>query len=409
MRAATKLAVALAAIASWALGHSAIAAAANPEIKHVFIIVLENENADETFAAGSHAPYLSKTLRSQGAYLPNYYATSHLSLGNYISMVSGQAANIATQIDCPIYLDFLALPVPIGADGQVAGQGCVYPTPTVQTIANQLEAHGYTWKGYMEDMGASCRHPDLNTLDGTQSAVPGDQYAARHNPFVYFHSIIDSPTCAANDVDYSRLAGDLNSAETTPNYAFITPNLCNDGHDSPCVTGEPGGLITADAWLQNNVPRILNSPGFKDHGLLIVTFDEAEGSPPEGDAGACCNQQPGPNAPLPGIFGPGGGKIGAVALSPCIEAGTVDETPYNHFSLLKSTEDFFGLPHLGFARQAGLASFGERIFTRPACPTSTIAKKCKKRAKKKHKKRAAEAKKKKKSCKKKKRGKKKKR
>jgi hypothetical protein len=291
---------------------------------------------------------------------------------------------------------------PITTDGQVIGQGCVYPAGTVQTVANLLEDHGYTWKGYMEDMAAkapaepaSCRHPGFGAVDNTQSAEVGDQYAARHNPFVYFHSIIDFPTCAKNDVDYSRLAGDLQSESTTANYSFITPNLCHDGHDSPCVSGEPGGLKTADQWLQNNIPQILNSPGYKDHGLLMVTFDEAEGGTGSGDSSACCNEQPGPNTVSPGGLtpGPGGGKVGAVLLSPCISPGTADDTPYNHYSMLKSVENFFGLPYLGYSGQAGLSSFGSKIFTRSDCGAvpKTAKKKCKKA--KKHKKKAAASKK----------------
>jgi hypothetical protein len=373
--------------------------AANPEIKHVFIVVLENEGANVTFGANSPAPYLSQTLRSQGAFLPNYYGTGHLSLDNYIAMVSGQSPSLLTQADCPIYLDSLPATLP-APDGQVIAPGCVYPAGTVQTVANLLEDHGYTWKGYMEDMAAngpaSCRHPGLNQPDGTQSAKVGDQYAARHNPFVYFHSIIDFPTCAQNDVDYSRLAGDLQSESTTANYSFITPNLCHDGHDTPCVSGEPGGLKTADQWLQGNIPQILNSPGYKDHGLLIVTFDEAAGGTGGGDASACCNEQPGPNTVNPGALtpGPGGGKVGAVLLSPCISPGTADDTPYNHYSMLKSVENFFGLPYLGYSRQAGLSAFGSKIFTRGDCGVvPKTAKKCKKAKKPKKKAQKAKAKK----------------
>ena len=73
-------------------------------------------------------------------------------------------------------------------------------------------------------------------------AEVGDQYATRHNPFVYFHSIIDFPTCAQNVVDLSHLRRDLDAGVDHANYSFITPNLCNDGHDSPCVDGQPGGL-----------------------------------------------------------------------------------------------------------------------------------------------------------------------
>jgi hypothetical protein len=353
-------------------------AAANgvPHYKHVFIVVLENENADVTFGHSSPAPYLAKKLRHRGAFLPNYYAIGHESLDNYIAMVSGQAPNVQTQADCQIYTDFLGgIPT---ANGQVIGTGCVYPTG-IQTIASQLEGAGYTWKGYMEDMNArtppgeaevTCRHPDIGAADDTQSAEVGDQYAARHNPFVYFHSVIGFPTCAKHDVDYSHLRRDLRHERTTPNYSFITPNLCHDGHDSPCVNGKPGGLKTAGRWLRRQMPRILHSPAYRrGQGLLIVTFDEAEGDGEDGDASACCNEQAGPNTPNPGglILGPGGGRTGAVLVSRCIKHGTVSKDPYNHYSLLRSIEDDFNLPHLGYAGQQGLDTFDRKIFNRRRC------------------------------------------
>jgi hypothetical protein len=345
-----------------------------PHFKHVFIVVLENENADATFGPKSPAPYLAKRLPSRGAFVPKYYATGHLSLDNYISMVSGQAPNPQTQADCIFYNDFG--PGTPTADGQYIGSGCVYP-PQVETIANQLEGSGYTWKGYMEDMNAAappgkaapCRHPEINSQDHTQSAEVGDQYAARHNPFVYFRSIIDFPTCKKNDVDFKHLRPDLRHRASTPNYAFITPNLCHDGHDEPCVNGQPGGLVSANRWLRRKVPLILHSPAFKHRGLLIVTFDEAEAVGGEADSSACCNEQPGPNTPNPGgpTAGPGGGRIGAVMVSPCIKPGTRSKKEYNHYSLLKSIERNFHLPYLGYAGQQGLRPFGRDILNRPHC------------------------------------------
>ncbi len=367
------------ALAAALIGTGAAPARADlPPIKHVFIIVLENENADRSFGAESPAPYLSGELRSQGAFVPNYYGIGHESLDNYIAMVSGQAPNVQTQADCQIFTDFLpGIPT---ADGQYIGQGCVYPRG-VATIANQLEKAGLTWKGYMQDINNSappgktepCRHPSVGAHDETQSAEVGDQYATRHNPFVYFHSIIDFPTCRQNDVGLNELEGDLSSERTTPNYAFITPDLCYDGHDEPCVTGAPGGLEQADQFLRAYVPRIQSSPGFKDHGLLIVTFDEAHAPPdPDAalwDASACCDEQTGPNTVNPAgpMPGPGGGRVGAVMLSPCIRGGTVDRTPYNHYSLLRSVEDLFGLGHLGYAARAGLDAFGGKLFTHRPC------------------------------------------
>lgn len=144
-------------------------------------------------------------------------------------------------------------------------------------------------------------------MDHTNAATAKDQYADKHNPFVYFHSIIDDPFyCGRHIVNLDRLVNDLQDARTTPNFAFITPNLCHDGHDAPCKNGEPGGLLSADAFLRVWVPRILAAPAFRQDGLLVITFDEGTG------AQACCNEQGLPGGPAPGQFGPGGGRIGAV-------------------------------------------------------------------------------------------------
>jgi hypothetical protein len=94
---------------------------------------------------------------------------------------------------------------------------------------------------------------------------------------------------------------------------------------------------------------------------LIITFDEALSI----DATSCCNQPAGPNVLMPGVNGPGGGRTGAVLLSPFIAPGTLSHVPYNHYSLLRSVEDIFGLDHLGYAGQRGLAAFGNDIFTAP--------------------------------------------
>jgi hypothetical protein len=344
------------------------AAPAPPAIKHVFIIVLENKLYDKTFGPGSEAPYLADTMVKAGALLTQYYGIGHYSLDNYIAMISGQAPNPATQADCGKFVDFAE--TGMAPDGQVIGNGCVYPAH-VQTIANQLEARGLTWHGYMEDMGndptreaATCGHARIGEGDMTEGAQkasaghPLDQYAAKHDPFVYFHSIIDSATCDHNVVPLTRLKADLASAASTPNYVFIAPNLCHDGHDSHCVSGEQGGLTAANGFLREWVPIIRNSPAFRD-GLLIVTFDEAQGS----DATACCNEQPGPNSKSPGIQGPGGGRTGAVLISPFIKPGTVSNAPYNHYSMLRSVEDIFGLDYLGYAGQEGLRPFGADVYT----------------------------------------------
>jgi hypothetical protein len=359
-----------------------IASAALPAIKHVFVIVDENESASTTFGAASPAPYLSQTLVSEGAYLSQYYGVGHNSLDNYIAMVSGQAPNPDTSSDCTIFADF---PMGDGLDssGQQTGKGCVFPAD-VPSLMSQLDGAGLTWRAYEDSMGADktrdnpgstsdvdCGHPELNTTDGTETETLTDQYATKHDPFVYFHYVIDNQSeCNANVVPLTQLPNDLASAATTPNYVFITPDLCDDGHDPTCANGGAGGLAQADTFLKTWVPQITASPAFQQNGLLIITFDESEG-----DDTSCCGEVPGPydldNGVQPGAGGPGGGVVGAVLLSPFIYPGTVSSAPYNHFSMLGTVEDIFGLPRLGEA--VGTTPFGSDIFLHHSTPVGSSA------------------------------------
>jgi len=374
--------------------------AAIPPIRHVFVITLENKNFSATFGPSSDAPYLAQTLAAQGALLEQYYGTGHSSLDNYIAMMGGQANTPQTSADCNTFADFRQTGT--APDGQAVGQGCVYPA-SVKTLANQLMDAGLTWKGYMGDMGndparesATCGHPPLNNFDLTEraeaptTAVPqGDMYATRHDPFMYFHAVIDLPACKTNVVNLRQLQTDLASVDTTPNFSFITPNLCDDGHDSPCANGQPDGLKSVNAFLQKLMPMILNSPAYQQDGLIIINFDEGgKGSIQQSAAGVlvtvygatCCHQQEGPNLgrtyPLPTTrvshgqtittrtLSFGGDRTGALLLSKYIRPGTVSEVPYNHYSLLKSLEEIFGIhQYLGYAGQKGLVPFGRDIFT----------------------------------------------
>src|SRR5262249_4795651 len=277
----------------------------------------------------------------QGELVTNYFATSHVSLGNYISQVSGQGPTVAVNNDC---LDLASLSHPPvlggftdvlpGTDalddqrfpGQVVGDGCVFPSPApgrrgAMTIGDQLdrlsrregedgaedEGHGrrLAWREYAEDMGddpardfgspdplggTDCAHPAIGGADHSNSAAANDQYATRHNPFVYFHSVIDDVRrCNAHvvplgtltvgqngapDAFQGHLFQDLRRIETTPAFMFVTPNLCNDGHDATCagpnVEGTKdasgrnvGGLVGADLWLKHWMPMIFASPAYR--------------------------------------------------------------------------------------------------------------------------------------------------
>ena len=381
---ASAAAVALATLGS--SGGSAAAAPAVyhlPKITHVWNILLENEDYATTFGDPAADPYLATTLPSEGALLQDYYGIGHHSNDNYLALVSGQPPNPDTQSDCQTFVDFTGGSVKNGIE---QGTGCVYPS-TVQTIGNQLTAAGLSWKAYEQDMGndpsreaAACGHPAVGAKDNTEKAEPGDGYATRHDPFVYFHSVIDAKRYCRQRVvalgttkgvmpkgalpGETGLATDLKKASTTPAYSFITPNLCADGHDYPCknTTGGASALADIDTFLQNWVPRIMNSPAYESGGLIEITFDESDG--PSSDSTACCGETPGPAAPNPGIDGPGGGKVGAVLLSPFITPGTVSTQQYNHYSTLATDEKAFGLARLGDASTV-TTTFGKDVFTNP--------------------------------------------
>jgi hypothetical protein len=474
-------AIALPFIAQADEDHTVVRAAA-PEgaIQHVLVINLENENFADTFGAASPAHYLNGTLVKQGQLVVNYFGTSHVSLGNYTSQVSGQGTNIDLNNDC-LNLATLRSPPVLGGftdifpgtdaldqvafPGQVVGSGCVFPAPKpgqrgALTIGDQLDRafgedhdeaqeHGdhdgerarLLWRSYAEDMGddihrdwgtpdalgigADCAHPPIGGGDFSNSAAANDQYATRHNPFVYFHSVIDDAarcnshvvplgklvvgTDGAPDAFSGHLYRDLQRIETTPKFLFVTPNLCNDGHDATCVgknvegtvnaAGKNiGGLVSMDLWLKHWMPMIFASPAYQSGKLLVVvTFDEANPTGAAADSRACekanqadCLAPTGPNmlnqgfSPVLGLFGAqknpgttpyvyaGGGQVGAVLFNKrLIKAGSVNTTgSYNHYSALRSYEDLLGLTrggddgqgHLGYAGTAGMLPFGRDVF-----------------------------------------------
>ncbi|MDQ1747470.1 MAG: phosphatidylinositol-3-phosphatase [Frankiaceae bacterium] len=390
LAAAAALAACLAAVPVAASGKAPVTSGpASPAlgIRHVFVVVIENEGFAKTFTNNPN-PYLGKALQKQGTVLTKYYGIGHESNPNYIAMISGQAPNPMTQSDCQSYVDFEPSPAVLDprGNGQAVGQGCVFP-PNVATLADQLTAKHVSWRGYMGDMGNDlsreadrCGQPSFSAgtgfRDGTQSASATDQYAARHNPFVYFHSLVDSGACERDVVPLTHLTGDLARTSTTPQFSFIVPNLCDDGHDAPCTgkdaTGSnAGGLTSVDHFLSTYVPKIEASPAFGKDGLLLILADESDGQ----DATSCCGETFGPNSPFPGIYpesgnGQGGGLVGALAIGRCVRPGATDATPYNHYSLLRSLEDLYGVTtggadgkgHLGMAGAAGLASFGPDLF-----------------------------------------------
>lgn len=334
------------------------ARAATPHVGHVFVVNIENKGFRQTWGGRSAAPYLAHRLRAKGVLLRQYYATAHHSLPNYLAQISGQGPDRATQDDCPTYTRFRQTRRAV-RPGQIVGHGCVYPRK-VRTLPLQLTRAGRSWRGYMQDMARPCQHSRLGARERWAGATAREQYATRHNPFMYFRSITARPAyCKAHVKPLSALSGDLRRRSRTRSLSYITPDLCHDGHDAQCADGGPGGLRAVNNWAKTWIPKILSSRAFRRNGVLVITADESAGV--SQDSRACCGERPGPNARHPGIGGPGGGRVGALVISRFSRPGTTSTRPYNHYSLLATIERLFGLPRLGYARTVP-RTFGRDVF-----------------------------------------------
>jgi phosphatidylinositol-3-phosphatase len=347
-----------------------------PPVQHVFMIVLGDHGYEEGFGASSQSTYLSQTLPAKGELLSNYYAVTQGDLANEVALLSGQGPTPATAANCPEYKDLS--PGTLNAEGQAEGDGCVYPAEA-KTLPGQLVEAKKSWKAYVEDIGngqagqaAGCRHPALGGPDDAQAPRPGDAYETWRNPFVYFHSLVDSADCGERDVGLDQLETDLEVEKQTPAFSYIVPNACHDGSEVPCEAGQPAGLAAAQPFLEKVVPEIEASVAYKKGGLIAITFAQAPQSGPNADAGACCGTPEYPNMPpaatAPASTGPvketgGGGRVGMLLLSPFVEPGSVNETGYyNHYSMLLSIEEFFGLPSIGYAASPALSAFDGTVF-----------------------------------------------
>jgi phosphatidylinositol-3-phosphatase len=353
-----------------------------PPISHIFLIVLSDQGFKSSFGPGSQAPYLSKTLAHQGELLDSYYAVAGGELANEIALISGQGPTPQTTANCPLYTDIT--PGTTGAEGQVLGSGCVYPSQT-PTLGDQLTDEGKTWKTYVEGIGGpaqpgTCAHPTLGAADTDQAPTAASAYVTWRDPFAYFHSVIDSPSCASSVVGFEQLVPDLKATRTTPSLSYIIPSRCDDGSPEPCQPGAPSGLAAADTFLGKAVPEIESSPAFKAGGLIAITFDQAPQSGPEADSSSCCIAPSYPNLPAAVSEAPvtagsttagsttttaaaGGGQVGLLLISKYVKPSSVNVTgEYNHFSLLASIEDLLGVSRLGYAKSQGLLVFDSSVY-----------------------------------------------
>jgi hypothetical protein len=323
-----------------------------PEVKHVFLIVLGENGYEETFGEASQSQYLSEELPAQGEVLSNYFAVTRGELANEIAIVSGQGPTPETAAGCPTYAD--VAPGTESTEGQVEGNGCVY-SATTKTLPAQLAEKKLTWRAYVDKDEAS------EEAIPTAANQPAGCYATPRNPFAYFHSIVDRGECGEGDPGLAQLAKDLTlKPDKFPTLAYISP-----------APGTPENAAAGEEALKTIVSSIESSFAYKDGGLIVVTSAQAPQEGEHADSSACCITPTYPNLPAPASEAPatgpvketgGGGRVGAVLISPFIEAGTTSETYFNHFSLLATIEELFSLEKIGYAAEPAIAGFDESIF-----------------------------------------------
>jgi hypothetical protein len=311
-------------------------------IKHVFVIALSTPSYDAAFGKHSIASYLTGELVKQGTLLSGYETLPGSSeLADELAMVSGQAPTADTRLGCPTYAEFPSK-AKTASNGDVSGNGCVYPD-TALTLGDQVTSSGAFWGAYIEDMGSqTCVHANSGATDDTTLTGAGPEYDTRHNPFIYFHSLLDLGDCPTDDHALTKLPGALTSASKTPQFAFIAPDVCADAATTTCPGGALDGLAAENAFLKIWVPQIRSSAAYRKNGALLIVFT------------------------APGGSGPAGGKAvrtGALVLSPYASAGKTVSAGYDPYSVLATIDQLLGFTPLAHAK-------GAKTFNTTALPDS---------------------------------------
>ncbi|HLJ66474.1 MAG TPA: alkaline phosphatase family protein [Chloroflexota bacterium] len=313
-------------------------AATAPTFDHIYVIMMENTNYEDVIGNTTDAPYINQ-LAEQYNFAANYYGVTHPSEPNYVASIAG---------------DFF---------------GLHKDDPTVSfsntNLVDQLEAKGLTWATYQQGL------PSVG-FTGTQYPTTGSGlYAKKHNPFELFTDVSSSATRLQNIKPIEALATDLSSGNA-PNYAFIVPDQCHDMHgvssSSSTTYGEPWcayppnftlnhALIQAgDAYVKQLVTTIMSSKAWTASSIIAITWDENESSGATNanmgyaSSTGCCGSP----------AGMGGGRVPMIIVTNTPQH-TVSLHPYNHYSLLRTIEDNWGLGCLAHACDASVQPMTDLI------------------------------------------------
>lgn len=318
-----------------------------PCYDHIFVIIAENKSFERMAAHPDWAPNLNRLAAQYGS-ATNFYAETHPSEPNYVALVGGDTFGIR---DDDAYYCKAGVTDPYC--GRTGRAGYADHSIAAPSLADQLTAHHLTWKSYAEDRPEpGSLTPRWPNAEHPAAGKPFALYAAKHDGFINFASVHDAPLAerAAHLVDFGQLYADLASG-AVPNFATIVPNQCNDMHglsgaDVPADCHGLEGLIhRGDAEIGMLTDKIMQSPAWgTGKSAIVITFDENDGASREGEPQGCCGYDPA----SPANFG--GGRIMTLVITNQGPRAINDPTPYNHYSLLRTVEDAFGISeHLGHA------------------------------------------------------------
>jgi phosphatidylinositol-3-phosphatase len=311
-------------------------------LDRVFVIMLEN-HSQQSVIGDPNAPYLTSLAHEYGN-ATNYYGVTHPSEPNYVAMISGSNwwinnDNPANRFDHTNLID-------------------------------ELAAAHIPWAAYMQALPAG------DPLADFWPSASNPLYASKHNPFVLFSDIRNDPARLANVKPYTAMAADLNGPHA-PRFVFISPDQCNDMHggvytavpgypETPCpyssANDDPADVAlkhNADAFVHGAVTTIMSSRAWTRHSAIFIVADEGDytGNATNGgwdSPAGCCDSpvlpagDPDISASWPGgVYG--GGLVPAIVVDPSGPRHYVSATAYNHYSLLRTIEDAWRLPELGFS------------------------------------------------------------
>ncbi len=331
-------AVALAGAAWIVTPGVSLAGTANPPIpryQHIVEIMMENTSFS-TIIGNPNAPQINALAREYGL-ATNYFGVTHPSEPNYMANIAG--SNFGVQDDNPFY----CTPALASTDTLCTGTTVNHTVPA-PTLADQLTAAGMTWKGYFQNLppipstglittGPGANGPYSFKWPSTSNAL----YASKHNPFLNFTG---TQGALANMVPDTQLATDL-AAGHLPNFGLVVPDQCHDMHGTGSCTGTSALISAGDTYVGNIVQEIMNSQSWEQgNNAIVITWDEDDFSDAGQPGTGCCG------------FDPGGGHVVTIVITNQGEEHITDNTPFNHYSLLLTMEDAFGLPCLQHACDA---------------------------------------------------------